>query len=108
MRERLTYAGLIDLFDGRLFSAEQVALGKPSPDLFLHAAASMGHGPSSCIVVEDSVVGVTAGLAAGMRVFAFAARSRLELAPTLEEAGGMVFSEMSMLPQLLLQESLGN
>ena len=81
MRERLTYSGLIDLFTGRLFSAEQVPRGKPSPDVFLHAAASIGYSPHSCIVVEDSLVGVVAGRAAGMRMLAFATPSRLALAP---------------------------
>jgi HAD superfamily hydrolase (TIGR01509 family) len=81
MRERLTYAGLMDLFTDRLFSAEQVPRGKPSPDVFLHAAASIGYSPHSCIVVEDSLVGVVAGRAAGMRMLAFATPSRLALAP---------------------------
>ena len=101
MRERLTYAGLMDLFTGRLFSAEQVPRGKPSPDVFLHAATSMGHSPDSCIVVEDSLVGVVAGRAAGMRVLAFATPSRLALAPALEAAGGVVFNGMDKLPQVL-------
>ena len=101
MRERLTYAGLIDLFTDRLFSAEQVPRGKPSPDVFLHAAVSMGHSPDSCIVVEDSLVGVVAGRAAGMRVLAFATLSRLALAPALEAAGGVVFNGMDKLPQVL-------
>ena len=101
MRERLTYADLIDLFADRLFSAEQVPRGKPSPDVFLYAASSMGYNPTSCIVVEDSLVGVVAGRAAGMRVLAFAARSKQALAPALEAAGGVVFSRMSNLPRLV-------
>ena len=101
MRERLTCAGLIDLFTDRLFSAEQVARGKPSPDVFLYAAASMGHSPDACIVVEDSLVGVVAGRAAGMSVLAFAKPSRLALTPALEAAGGVVFNRMEELPQIL-------
>jgi HAD superfamily hydrolase (TIGR01509 family) len=60
--------------DGRLFSAyaPAVARPKPAPDLFLHAAAACGFAPEACVVVEDSVPGVTAGRAAGMRTFGYA------------------------------------
>jgi len=54
-----------------LFSAQQVAHGKPAPDLFLFAASRMGATPEKCIVVEDSLPGATAGIRAGMRVYAF-------------------------------------
>ena len=101
VRERLMHARLLDLFVDRLFSAEQVIDGKPSPDLFLHAAAAMGHSPASCIVVEDSLPGVVAGRAAGMRVFVFAPPSRRSTASALEAAGGVVFSAMNKLPHLL-------
>ena len=104
MRERLVYAGIADLFADRLFSAEQVARGKPYPDVFLHACTSMGHSSDSCVVVEDSLVGVIAGRAADMSVFAFAPPTRQSLVPALEAAGGVVFSEMSNLPQLLTND----
>lgn len=55
----------------RLFSAQQVSRGKPAPDLFLHAARSLQHHPTQCLVVEDSRPGIEAGLAAGMHVCAF-------------------------------------
>lgn len=58
-------------FGAHLFSAEQVARGKPEPDVFLHAAAQMGARPGDCLVVEDSLPGATAGIRAGMRVLAF-------------------------------------
>lgn len=73
-RLRCTFAatGLAALVEGRVFSADDVARGKPAPDLFLHAAKSMGGiPPERCLVVEDSVTGVTAGVAAGMRVVGF-------------------------------------
>ena len=63
---------LLDRFEGRIFSVEDVLRGKPAPDLFLHAAASWGTRPARCAVVEDSVSGVQAALAAGMTVFAYA------------------------------------
>ena len=66
----LMVTGLIDLFDHR-FSSAQVARGKPAPDLFLFAADRMGAPPQDCIVIEDSVYGVEAARAAGMRVIGF-------------------------------------
>ena len=104
MRERIVYAGIADLFADRLFSAEQVVQGKPHPDVFLHAATSMGHRSDSCVVVEDSLPGVIAGRAAEMRVLAFAPPSRQSLAPALEAAGGVVFSRMTDLPRLLTND----
>jgi HAD superfamily hydrolase (TIGR01509 family) len=69
----LTLTGLRDLFGPEaLFSAHSVARGKPAPDLFLHAAAGMGSAPEGCVVVEDTMIGVEAALAAGMRAIAYA------------------------------------
>ena len=67
----LGLTGQLDRFEGRLFSATEVAHGKPAPDLFLHAARTMGWDPSSCVVVEDSPYGVDAALAAGMQAIAY-------------------------------------
>jgi len=66
MRLTLGITGLLPRFEGKLFSAEQVARGKPAPDLFLFAARQMGLPPADCTVVEDSVPGVLAARAAGM------------------------------------------
>jgi HAD superfamily hydrolase (TIGR01509 family) len=99
IRLTLGLTGLLPRFDGRIFSAADVAHGKPEPDLFLHAAASMGFDPARTVVVEDTVPGVLAGRAAGMRVLAFA---RLTAADALAGAGGEVFDDMRVLPQLLL------
>jgi HAD superfamily hydrolase (TIGR01509 family) len=73
----LRLAGLAGRFDGRVFGAEQVARGKPAPDLFLHAARTMGAAPERCLVVEDSGPGIAAGRAAGMTVWGFAGGSHL-------------------------------
>ncbi|MFI1856178.1 HAD family hydrolase [Streptomyces sp. NPDC020480] len=62
----LTATGLIERFTGKVFSADDVSRGKPAPDLFLHAARSLGCPPAHCLVVEDSPAGVDAALAAGM------------------------------------------
>lgn len=58
-------------FGEHVYCAYEIGAWKPDPTLFLHAAAAMGAAPARCLVVEDSLAGVTAGLAAGMRVVAF-------------------------------------
>ncbi|MGH9081312.1 MAG: HAD family hydrolase [Acidimicrobiales bacterium] len=68
----LALVGLLDYFTNRIFSAEEVAHGKPAPDLFLHAASTMGVPAPRCAVVEDSPNGVAAARAAGMTVFGYA------------------------------------
>lgn len=73
IRQSLTVTGLIDAFDGRLYSSTMVARGKPAPDLFEYAAAALGAVPDRCVVVEDSPHGVEAGRAAGMHVVGFTA-----------------------------------
>jgi HAD superfamily hydrolase (TIGR01509 family) len=65
----LRVVGLGHHFGRAVFSAEEVARGKPAPDVFLHAAARMGKAPADCVVVEDSLTGVAAARAAGMPVF---------------------------------------
>jgi HAD superfamily hydrolase (TIGR01509 family) len=77
----LEITGLLPLFRGRVFSAYEVGSFKPEPGLFLHAARAMGVVPERCAVVEDSVAGVRAGLAAGMSVYAL--RSPQPLPPDL-------------------------
>lgn len=72
MRYTLGKTGLLPRFTDQLFSATQVERGKPYPDLFLFAAKQMGWEPERCLVVEDSHAGVDAGLAAGMKVAAYA------------------------------------
>ena len=71
MRASLGGVGLYDRFAPNIFSATQVANGKPAPDLFLFAAARMTTPPERCLVIEDSVPGITGARAAGMTVFGF-------------------------------------
>jgi HAD superfamily hydrolase (TIGR01509 family) len=71
IRATLETAGLIKFFDPYLFSASQVSRGKPAPDLLLHVAKWMAVEPRECIVVEDSAVGVSAAVSAGMRAIGF-------------------------------------
>ncbi|MEJ7798191.1 MAG: HAD family hydrolase [Solirubrobacteraceae bacterium] len=98
MAVTLRRTGLWERFEGRIFSAGEVTAGKPAPDLFLHAAARMGFDPASTAVVEDSLPGVEAAVAAGMRALAFARHGD---ACELAAAGGEPFHEMAELPALL-------
>jgi HAD superfamily hydrolase (TIGR01509 family) len=75
IRTSLRIVGLLARFDPHLFSATMVARGKPAPDLFLHAASNMGIPPGRCLVVEDSVAGIQAALAAGMTAHMGSSRS---------------------------------
>lgn len=75
LEETLRLTRLYDAFAPNIFSAEMVAHGKPAPDLFLHAARQMAAVPSRCLVIEDSVRGVQAAVAAGMAVVGFTGAS---------------------------------
>lgn len=79
MRLTLGKTGLRTLFEGRIFSVDEVAHGKPTPDLFLHAAEQMGYRPERCVVVEDSPSGVAAALSAGMAVVGYSALTPAKL-----------------------------
>ncbi len=100
MELTLGRTGLLQRFvPGRLFSADDVVNPKPSPDLFLYAAARMAVAPERCVVVEDTPTGVRAARAAGMRALGYCAMTP---ASRLEEAGAhAVFSSMAALPALL-------
>ena len=65
----LGIAGLTDYFTQHVFSAYEIGRWKPDPELFLHAAREMDVAPADCVVVEDSLSGIAAGLAAGMQVY---------------------------------------
>jgi len=103
MRYTLGLTGLYDRFAGRIFSAEDVANGKPAPDLFLYAAERMATAPGGCVVVEDSRFGVQAARAAGMRVLAFA--GGLTPVELLDGPDTVVFDDMRELPTLLDQQA---
>ncbi|MDZ4379942.1 MAG: HAD family phosphatase [Parvibaculum sp.] len=100
IHRNLKSAGLFDFFAGRMFNAAMVARGKPAPDLFLHAAAHMRHTPECCLVIEDSVPGVQAGVAAGMTVIGYAGDPMTD-ADALKSEGAHVVSDMSALIGLL-------
>lgn len=100
MQSSLAAAGLMPLVHGRLFSAKAVARAKPAPDLFLHAAKTMGFAPGDCAVVEDTPTGVRAAVAAGMRVFAYVGGPQTDPAEVIA-LGATPFAHMRELPALL-------
>jgi len=99
LRFTLGLTGLYDRFDGRIFSSMDVTNGKPAPDLFLHAAATLGADPARCAVVEDSRYGVEAARAAGMHAFGYA--GGLTAAERLAGPATTVFHDMRELSALL-------
>jgi HAD superfamily hydrolase (TIGR01509 family) len=106
IRVSLESTDLIRFFDPYLFSASAVKRGKPAPDLFLLAAGKMGVRPSQCIVVEDSAVGVAAGVAAGMAVIGFTGGSHADnpLGNQLRAAGArIVISDMRALKAAVME-----
>lgn len=107
MELTLGLTGLRHHFGDHLFSAAMVPRGKPFPDLFLHAAEAMNAQPNACIVVEDSLPGVEAARAAGMRVLGYAGGSHTlpGHADNLAGAGAETFSAMSELPELIAAPS---
>jgi HAD superfamily hydrolase (TIGR01509 family) len=106
IRHGLTCAGLLDQLSPHIFSAVQVKRGKPAPDLFLFAAEQMGATPQRCLVIEDSVPGVTGARAAGMTVLGFCGGSHCTAghATMLHRAGAAAtFDDMRQLPVLIAQ-----
>jgi HAD superfamily hydrolase (TIGR01509 family) len=100
IRLSLDSTDLIRFFEPNLFSANDVRKGKPAPDLFLHVAEKMKVRPGECIVVEDSIVGVQAGVAAGMTVIGFSGGSHAggQIVDQLRTAGARtVISDMRAL-----------
>jgi len=100
MHLTLGQTNLLPLLGDVLYSAEMVGRGKPAPDLFLHAARQMGVAPERCVVIEDSIFGVQAGIAARMRVLGYAADPFTD-DEALRAAGATVFHSMDDLPGLL-------
>lgn len=94
----LNLAGLWPWVEGRIFSASQVARGKPHPDLFLFAAEKMGFAPNQCAVIEDSAPGVQAAVAAGMQAIAYAPHDR---ADEFEKLGAICITNMAELENLI-------
>ena len=104
LQHTLSLTGLLPYFEPHIFSATQVARGKPAPDLFLFSAQQMRVTAADCIVIEDSIPGVQAAVAAGMRVIGFSGGShcRPGHAERLRAAGASgVCNDLRHLPALL-------
>jgi HAD superfamily hydrolase (TIGR01509 family) len=100
---QLEKVGLMRWFDGRIFSGHDLPRSKPHPDVYLAAAAALGLDPRRCAVVEDTAIGVTAGVAAGATVFGYSPAAMGHDAPAALRAAGAVavFTDMAALPGLL-------
>ena len=100
---QLVKCGLMPYFEGRVFSGHELPRSKPAPDVYLAAAAAVGVDPSRCLVVEDTEVGVTAGVAAGATVFGYSPPEAGHGGPqALRSAGASrVFTRMADLPALM-------
>lgn len=98
IRANLTTTGLINKFEGRMFSCYEIQSWKPNPDIFLHAAKNMGFKPKECAVIEDSKVGVQAALAGGFDVFVYSKNGHDHPVGVQET---FVFQDMSELKSLL-------
>ena len=104
LHQSLSLTGLLRYFEPHIFSATQVARGKPAPDLFLFAAAAMAAAPEHCVVIEDSVAGVHASVAARIPVIGFSGggHCRPGHAERLRDAGASaVCDDMRSLPALV-------
>lgn len=103
MRTTLGSSGLLPRFQGKLFSAEDCANGKPAPDVFLLAASTMGYPPEDCVVIEDSLPGVQGARSAGMAVYAYVEDPACDR-EALSGAGAHLFDDMAALPGLLFSK----
>ncbi|XAH24620.1 HAD family phosphatase [Xylophilus sp. GW821-FHT01B05] len=100
---QLEKVGIFDCFDGRIFSGHEMPRSKPAPDVYLAAAAALGANPARCAVVEDTVTGATAGLAAGATVFGYCPGGPSHSSAHEMRALGVqvLFHDMDELPALL-------
>jgi protein-L-isoaspartate(D-aspartate) O-methyltransferase len=106
LRLLLKRSGLASYFQENVFSATQVERPKPYPDLFLYAAKALKEEPSHCLVIEDSEVGVTAAVNAGMRVFGFLGGSHIthdDKAKLIKAGAELIFTDMKQLGRLLFK-----
>jgi HAD superfamily hydrolase (TIGR01509 family) len=100
---QLAKIGLLDCFEGRIFSGHETPRSKPFPDVYLAAAAALGVAPARCAVIEDTVTGAMAGVAAGATVFGYSPTDLGHSGPEALRAVGVarVFGDMAELPGLL-------
>jgi HAD superfamily hydrolase (TIGR01509 family) len=99
---QLRKCGLLEYFEGRVFSGHELPRSKPAPDVYLVAAKAVGIAPSCCLVIEDTITGAAAGSAAGATVWGYSPREAGHDAPeALRRAGAsLIFTKMEELPAL--------
>jgi HAD superfamily hydrolase (TIGR01509 family) len=104
LRHTLGLTGLLTHFDGRIYSTESVARGKPFPDIYIHVAECMNSASKDCFVIEDSPAGIEGALAAGMTVLAFGGGKHMtaQMRQRLKDSGAHVFFDrMSDLKEII-------
>lgn len=99
LHAQLDMTGLLPFFEGRIFSGGDVPRNKPYPDVYFKAMETLGCAPERCIIIEDSVTGIQAGVASGATVFAY--DTKHNPAPLLALGVKQVFHTMQELPRLL-------
>ncbi|HYW56233.1 MAG TPA: HAD family phosphatase [Polaromonas sp.] len=100
---QLEKCGLMPYFKGHIFSGHEMPRSKPAPDVYLAAAAALGVDPKRCAVIEDTVTGVMAGIAAGATVFGYSPAEAGHDAPAalIEAGASLIFTDMAALPGML-------
>ncbi len=96
---QLRQVGLMAYFEGRIFSGYETPRSKPFPDVYLAAAEALQVDPRRCVVVEDTVTGINAGVAAGAVVYAYAPQG--DGAALLAAGAQACFSDMLQLPGMM-------
>lgn len=94
----LTTTNLIDFFDNNIFSCYDIGTWKPAPDIYLHAAKTMGFQPFECAIIEDSITGVKSAVDGGFDVYAYAKEKNKA---SFDKLGATVFGEMKELFKIL-------
>lgn len=98
IRLNLGLVGLLDQFEGKIFSCYDIGSWKPEPEIYVHAAREMGFEPEECAVIEDSDSGVRAAVAGGFPVYV---RTGQKKKASFEKLGAVPFQEMKELEELL-------
>jgi HAD superfamily hydrolase (TIGR01509 family) len=100
---QLAKCGLLPFFEGRIYSGHEMPRSKPAPDVYLAAMEPLGVLAGRCVVIEDTVTGVTAGIAAGATVFGYSPPEAGHSTPAELRAAGatVIFADLGELPRLL-------